>query len=113
MVAALAASGATPTEFAQRHGLEVQRVQRWWAKLAGAGGGAPAYVSTAAAQVTFAPLRLIESAPCAKEAEGGGARAAKTPTWEVVVGRVVVRVPSGFDPSELASVIAALEEGAC
>jgi hypothetical protein len=54
----------------------------------------------AAAQPAFVPVRLIEPAP-------------RGATIEVVIGGRTVRVPAGFDPADLAKLIAVLEPHTC
>lgn len=97
MVAALQASGETPAAFAQRHGVQEVRVQRWVARV----GNKPQRAVTAG-PVAFAPVRVI-----AEQATTGG------PGLEVVVGGAVVRVGRGFDSELLRRVVATLGEASC
>lgn len=95
MVAALRASGETPAAFAERHGLQEARVQRWMRRV-----GRKPRTSTMAQPVTFAPVRVT-------------AEPAASSRLEIVVGGAVVRVSHGFDGELLRRVVATLGEATC
>lgn len=93
MARAFVASGETKAAFAERHGLNEERVRRWLRQLAER--------DRAGSRPAFAPVRLVERAP---ERRGG---------VEIVVGTRVVRVAVGFCPETLRQVLVALETVAC
>jgi transposase-like protein len=95
MVAALRASGETQAAFAERHGLQEARVQRWVKRV----GRKPRLAATAS-PVTFAPVR-VTSEPMASS------------RLDIVVGGAVVRVSHGFDGELLRRVVATLGEATC
>jgi hypothetical protein len=84
---AQARSGLAPTVFADREGLDPQRLTRWARRLADAGGEAPAFVEI-----------------------GAGLPA----TLEVVlVSGLVLRVRESIAPQTLRELVEALGEGPC
>lgn len=97
MVEALRASGETPAEFAQRHGVQEARVQRWVKRV-----GRRSRPAASVASVTFAPVR-VAAAPAI----------ASGPGLEVVIGEAVVRVGHGFDGELLRRVVATLGGMSC
>jgi transposase len=88
----LDASGLTIAAFGRRTGIAEKRL-RWWRKRLAA---APAARST-----TLVPVRIKPASPTA----------ASAPPLEVVLGDVVVRVPTGFDAETLARVLDVLDPG--
>jgi hypothetical protein len=97
MVAALRATGETPGGFAQRHGVQEVRVQRWLARV-----GRKSRSVARVPSVVFAPVQVTGE----RTAAGGTG-------LEVVVGGTVVRVGHGFDGELLRRVVAALGEASC
>ena len=103
MLEAFRESGEGQSAFARRHGLNSQRIYYWQQRLSSS-------TSTAARQqrgpgpVTFAPVRVVDSA------NGAGAAGV---ALEVVVGTAMVRVPPGFDEAHLRRVLATLGGVAC
>jgi transposase-like protein len=100
MVAALRASGETPSEFALRHGVQEARVQRWVKRVERVGRRSRPAASVPS--VTFAPVRVA-----AEPAIASG------PGLEVVIGEAVVRVSRGFDGELLRRVVTTLGGTSC
>lgn len=93
-----ATSGLTLAAFARERGLNIKRLYRWRARLA----GSTPTVGPATEPPRFLPVRLVDVAQ-------------RAPDLEVVTSSGVrVRVPVGFDVDALASVLRVLDEvGAC
>jgi len=97
-LSALAASGLSVGAFAQREGLDAERLYRWRRRFAREGR---AEARTATAPATPALIELRPS-PSPRRAE----------PVEIVLGSgVTVRVAETIDPSALARLVAALERG--
>jgi transposase len=96
MLAEARESGESLSAFAQRHGIDPQRLYSWRRKLdAARGAGSPATGEV------FIPVRL---APEARKTSASG--------FEVVLGAGrVVRVGADFDARALRRLVEALEEG--
>lgn len=108
VLAALAASGASLTEFARVEGLEPQRLRRWQERLArneheARAQPAPTRARRRSLAAPAAPALIeLPSSP--------GARCAET--IEVVLASgVTLRVAETIDPATLARLVAAFERG--
>lgn len=105
MVESFRRSGDSQGAFARRHGMNAQRVKYWVDRVEGRRAHVAARRARQSAQVSFAPVRVVDAA--------NTARALAAPPIEVVVGAAVVRVPSEFDEAHLRRVVAALGGGSC
>jgi hypothetical protein len=93
LIEAWRSSGEPLTRFARRHGVRRRRLARWLSRLERAGSR----------QLNFVPVRVV--AP--ESALGNGVGAA----IEIQLARGVrVRVPGGFAPEDLRSVLSVLAE---
>lgn len=103
MVECLRQSGLSPSAFAREHGLDRQRVHYWIDR-----GGVPRGRRARTEPMVFAPVRVVGVTTATALAP-----AAPQSPLEVVVGQVIVRVGSDFDPAHLQRVVAALRGDAC
>jgi transposase-like protein len=91
---AVEASGSSVADFAAQHGVDPRRLSRWQRQL-GRGAGAPARLDDSFA---FLPVRVREELP-----------PAPVSAVELVVGRYVLRVTSGFEAEVVSQLIDVLE----
>lgn len=106
VLAALAASGSSLTEFARAEGLEPERLRRWQQRLARGEyrtQPAPAHTRGRSLAASAAPA-LIELRP----SPGAGRR---EPVEVVLASGVTLRVAETIEPATLARLVAALERG--
>ena len=104
MVEAWRRSGESRAAFARRHGLGAHRVKYWLDRIEGQGNGAQPSARRQSAEVTFAPVRVVDADP---------AQVSAPVALEVVIGAAVVRVPPGFDEQHLRRVVSAIGGIAC
>lgn len=97
VIAALTRSGSNVRDFAQRHGLDPKRLGRWKRRLERRDGDA------LGGPLTFFPIQVRDEA---RALDASPAR----PAMELVVGRYVIRLGGGFEPSVLGQLIDVLEQ---
>lgn len=86
VLTALDRSGASAAQFARTHGLSVQRLRYWRARVA-------TTATTAAPEITFVPIATTSGAPA---------------QIEIALGGVALRLREDVDPEHLARIVAAL-----
>ena len=90
-------SGESLSAFAQRHGIDPQRLYSWRRKLDAARGG-----DSSAPSEAFVPVRVVPEA-----------RTTPASAFELVLGMGrVIRVSADFDAQALRRLVEVLEEGA-
>lgn len=112
-------SAETLRELADRRGVPYHRVRWWKSELArrdrlraGGSGGASACAEPPAKRVAFVPVRLVPGGDRDEQRDVPPATWAAAYEVRLRGGRRV-RVPSGFEPSTLTALVAALEAVPC
>ncbi len=88
VLALVDSSGLSVEDFAQRHGLERQRLERWRRKLGGQRGGAAKFVEV-----------ITQRAPIVVEV--------------LLPSGATVRIPESVDADALRAILAAVEQATC